>query len=184
MTSKDHDLQIPCIAHGAVRPEQTFPEYGAERRRLTVLKYRDDRSWGGHNRLRHPAARALDVAPGKNFLKAQLHELLIYLGQRVATLLITAHQELIGSSIETPVDAIYLVDPLTLIRHCETKGEVRQAISVMKERSRALGRTIRGRRIEHAGIYMGSPWSDLPGVLTGVPIHEKNEDNLRAGNRP
>ena len=34
MISTDHDLQMHSIAHGAVRPEQTFPEYGAERRRL------------------------------------------------------------------------------------------------------------------------------------------------------
>src|SRR5215510_8376544 len=36
MTSANHDLQVQSIAHGAVRLEQLYPEYGAERRRLIV----------------------------------------------------------------------------------------------------------------------------------------------------
>ena len=45
----------------------------------------------------------LNAMPGERFLTIQLHELLMYLGQRgVATILIGAHQGLIGSADDTP----------------------------------------------------------------------------------
>src|SRR6185369_8073833 len=47
MTSTQHDLQVQSIAHGVVRLEQLNPEYGAERRRLVVLKYRGVHFRGG-----------------------------------------------------------------------------------------------------------------------------------------
>ena len=40
LTGTSHDLQVQSIAHGVVRLEQLNPEYGAERRRLLVVKYR------------------------------------------------------------------------------------------------------------------------------------------------
>lgn len=36
----DHELQVQSIAHAVVRLEQLYPEYGGERRRLRVVKYR------------------------------------------------------------------------------------------------------------------------------------------------
>jgi circadian clock protein KaiC len=49
MTSTAADLQVLSIAHGAVRLEQMNPEYGTERRRLTVLKYRGVGFRGGYH---------------------------------------------------------------------------------------------------------------------------------------
>ena len=49
MTSTQHDLQVQSIAHGALRLEQLYPEYGSERRRLIVLKYRGVRFRGGYH---------------------------------------------------------------------------------------------------------------------------------------
>jgi len=49
MTSANHDLQVQSIAHGVVRLEQLYPEYGAERRRLIVLKFRGVRFRGGYH---------------------------------------------------------------------------------------------------------------------------------------
>ncbi len=40
---------MQSIAHGVVRLEQLHPEYGAERRRLIVLKYRGVRFRGGYH---------------------------------------------------------------------------------------------------------------------------------------
>jgi circadian clock protein KaiC len=40
MTSTDHDLQVQSIAHGVVLLEQLNSDYGADRRRLRVVKYR------------------------------------------------------------------------------------------------------------------------------------------------
>src|SRR6188472_2204180 len=49
MTSSDHDLQVQSIAHGVVLLEQLNPDYGAERRRLRVVKYRGVKFRGGYH---------------------------------------------------------------------------------------------------------------------------------------
>jgi circadian clock protein KaiC len=40
LTATERDLQVQSIAHGVILLEQMNPEYGAERRRLRVVKYR------------------------------------------------------------------------------------------------------------------------------------------------
>jgi len=313
MTSTNHDLQVQSIAHGAVRLEQLYPEYGAERRRLIVLKFRGVQFRGGyhdyvikrggiqvyprliaseHRRVvgeeklgsgiaefdkllgggieggtstlivgaagtgksslaaqfvaaaaergqnaalfifdesshtlltratglgidlrkhvdagtvtiqqvdpaelspgefAHAIRRAveqhqakvvvidslngyLNAMPEERFLIIQLHELLTYLGQAgVATLMIAAHQGLIGNAMITPVDASYLADAVILMRYFETRGEVRQAISVVKKRGGAHERTIREIRLRPGSITLGEPLREFRGILTGVPIME------------
>lgn len=322
LTSSSHDMQVQSIAHGAVRLEQLNPEYGSERRRLIVLKYRGVRFRGGYHdysirrggievfprliaaehrsdqppekiasgiaemdkllgggiergtstlivgaagtgksslasqfaaaaaargeraalfifdesvntlltradglgiRLRDPIADGrvtiqqvdpaelspgefahairrsvecrqvkvvvidslngyLNAMPAERFLIIQLHELLTFLGQAgVATLLIGAHQGLIGGQMITPVDASYLADAVILMRYFESKGEVRQAISVVKKRGGPHERTIREFRLEPGRICVGQPLSDFRGVLTGTPIYEGGNETSRQG---
>ena len=115
----------------------------------------------------------LNAMPEERFLIIQLHELLTYLGQAaVATILVGAHQGLIGGQMITPVDASYLADSVILMRYYELRGEVRQAISVMKKRGGAHERTIRDFRLENGRIVVGPALRDFRGVLTGVPIFE------------
>lgn len=314
MTSTAHDLQVQSIAHGAIRLEQLFPEYGADRRRLMVLKYRgvafrggyhdyaivrgglqvyprliasehrvepsyeriasgvaeiDELVGGGIDRgtstlivgaagtgkstlaaqfvvanakkggcaamfafdentntlltrtseigidlaeqmdnglvtiqqidpaqlspgeFAHAIQRAveerqvsvvvidslngyLNAMPDERFLTIQLHEILTYLGQNnVATILIGAHQGLIGVAMQSPVDATYLADAVVLMRYYELRGEVRQAISVVKKRGGAHERTIRDFRMTSTGISVGPPLREFRGVLTGVPVIER-----------
>ena len=40
LTSDANEKTVHSIAHGVVRLEEKAPEYGAERRRLSVLNYR------------------------------------------------------------------------------------------------------------------------------------------------
>ena len=49
MTSTDKDLQVQSIAHGVIRLDQLYPEYGSERRRLLVVKFRGVSFRGGHH---------------------------------------------------------------------------------------------------------------------------------------
>src|SRR5918992_4326862 len=49
MTSTDRDLQVQSIAHGVILLEQRNPDYGAERRRLRVVKYRGVKFRGGNH---------------------------------------------------------------------------------------------------------------------------------------
>jgi circadian clock protein KaiC len=58
------------------------------------------------------------------------------------------------------------------MRYFETKGEVRQAISVVKKRGGAHERSIREFRMEKGHITVGQPLREFRGVLTGVPVFE------------
>ncbi|MGE0161051.1 MAG: ATPase domain-containing protein [Gemmatimonadales bacterium] len=313
LVTTSHDLQVQSIAHGVVRLEQLYPEYGAERRRLIVLKFRGVRFRGGyhdytiqrggidvfprliasehvgapvmtklasgiadldtllgggiergtstllvgaagtgksslatqfvsaaadrgesaalfifdestHTLLTRSAGLGIDLRshleagrvtlqqidpaelspgefahairrvverqkvsivvidslngylnamPEERFLIIQLHELLTYLGQAgVATLLVGAHQGLIGGQMIAPVDASYLADAVVLMRYYELRGEVHQAISVVKKRGGAHERSIREFRMDGGRITVGEPLRDFRGVLTGVPLLE------------
>jgi circadian clock protein KaiC len=124
----------------------------------------------------------LNAMPEERFLTIQLHELLTYLGQAgVATLLIAAHQGLIGGPMISPVDASYLADAVILLRYFEMKGEVRQAISVVKKRGGAHERTIREFKMQDGRISIGQPLRDFRGILTGVPIFEGVPDQRKEG---
>ncbi|OWK32859.1 ATPase domain-containing protein [Sphingomonas mucosissima] len=49
LTSDANDKTVHSVAHGVVRLEELAPEYGAERRRLRVVKYRGRRFRGGYH---------------------------------------------------------------------------------------------------------------------------------------
>jgi circadian clock protein KaiC len=118
----------------------------------------------------------LNAMPEERFLVIQLHELLSFLGRAgVATLLISAHQGLVGGQMISPVDATYLADAVVLLRYFEIRGEIRQAISVVKKRGSAHERTIREFRLEPGRISVGEPLRDFRGVMTGVPIYESSD---------
>ena len=117
----------------------------------------------------------LQAMPEERHLTIQLHELLMYLGQKgVATVLIGAHQGLIGAQMNTPIDASYLADAVILLRYFEHKGEVRQAISVMKKRGSRHERTLREFRLDTGRISVGDTLREFRGVLTGVPSYEES----------
>jgi circadian clock protein KaiC len=119
----------------------------------------------------------LNAMPEERFLTIQLHELLMYLSQKgVATILIAAHQGLVGGQMSGPVDTSYLADAVILLRYFEARGEVRQAISVMKKRGSRHERTIREFRLDEGRIDVGKVLHDFRGVLTGVPVYEKATD--------
>jgi circadian clock protein KaiC len=115
----------------------------------------------------------LNAMPGERYLTVHLHELLMYLGERnVATILIGAHQGMIGTTMHTPVDASYLADAVVMLRYFESHGAVRQAISVVKKRGGDHERTIREFGLGAGGITVGKPLREFRGVLTGVPVLE------------
>ena len=112
----------------------------------------------------------LNAMPGEKFLIVQLHEMLSFLGQAgVATILISAHQGLVGSQMNAVVDASYLADTVVLMRYFEAAGEVRQAISVMKKRDGVHERSIREFRMDQGKIHISAPLRNFRGILTGTP---------------
>jgi len=111
----------------------------------------------------------LNAMPGEQHMLLQLHDLLAYLGSLgVITILVSAQLGLIGT-MSNRVDVSYLADGVILLRYFEAEGEVRQAISVLKQRTGEHERTIRPFVMSSRGFEIGEPLRELRGVLTGVP---------------
>jgi len=49
LTTENLDKTVHSVAHGVIRLEELAPEYGAERRRVRVIKYRGRRTRGGYH---------------------------------------------------------------------------------------------------------------------------------------
>ncbi|MCA1684743.1 MAG: AAA family ATPase, partial [Planctomycetia bacterium] len=112
----------------------------------------------------------LNAMPEERFLSIQLHELLTFLGHMgVVTFVVVAQHGVLGSVMATPLDTSYLADSVILFRYFESRGEVKQALSVVKKRSGAHERTIREYTMGATGIQVGEPLRNLHGVLTGTP---------------
>ncbi len=112
----------------------------------------------------------LNSMPDEKFLVAQMHELLIYLGQKnIATILVAAQKGLIGSNMQGAVDASYLADSVLLLRYFEAEGEVRQAICVIKRRNGEHERNIREFSMKGGRVSVGEPLRDYDGVFSGIP---------------
>lgn len=98
-----------------------------------------------------------------------LHELLAYLNSRgVITILVSAQRGVVNAEQAT-FEATYLADLVILLRYFEAQGAVRQAISVVKNRSEEHERVIREFEISKRGIRIGAPLRQFEGVLTGNP---------------
>lgn len=113
----------------------------------------------------------LSAMPEERFLTIQLHELLTYLGQQgVVTMMVVAQQGLLGSGMQTPVDASYLADTVVVLRYFEARGRVRRAISVIKKRSGAHEDTVRELRLRKGGLWVGEALGEFHGILSGTPM--------------
>jgi circadian clock protein KaiC len=111
----------------------------------------------------------LNAMPAQRYLTLQLHELLAYLNQQgVITIMVLAQQGLVGS-MQSTVDLTYLSDTVVLTRFFEARGQLKQALSVIKKRSGDHERSIREMWVNSQGVCVGEPLVDMQGVLTGVP---------------
>ena len=120
----------------------------------------------------------MNAMPEEQFLTAQLHELLTYLGRKgVTTLLVVAQHGMMGTNMQSPVDTSYLADSVVLLRYFEYAGKVKKAISVVKKRSGAHEESIRELRFDEHGIHLSEPLAQFRGILTGVPVELKTAGN-------
>ncbi|HVS69742.1 MAG TPA: ATPase domain-containing protein [Phycisphaerae bacterium] len=123
----------------------------------------------------------MNAMPEEQFLTAQLHELLTYLGQQgVTTFLVVAQHGLLGSTMQSPVDTSYLADSVVLLRYFEYAGMVKKAISVVKKRSGPHEETIREIWFDRQGIHLSEPLRRFRGILTGVPVELGSETSAAA----
>lgn len=121
----------------------------------------------------------LNAMPDETLLIPQMHDLLTYLSQRgVLTLLLMAQSGVMGSGEISPLDISYLADAVLLLRHFESEGRIRRAISVIKKRHGEHEQTIRELRITSAGVQIGEPITSFSNILTGTPTFEGNRQAL------
>ena len=112
----------------------------------------------------------LSSMPNEQALTLQLHDLLAYLGQQGIVAIMTLSQYgFVGSNMNTPIDVSYLADSVLLFRYYEVRGEVKQAISVVKKRTGGHERTIRELSFNKNGVNVGEALRKFEGVLTGTP---------------
>jgi len=102
-------------------------------------------------------------------LTIKIHELLSHLGSQGVTTFLTLAQRGIFGAPPEDTDVSYLADAVILLRYFEAQGEVRRAISVVKQRSGAHESTIREFRVAEGGLHVGEPLHQFHGVLLGVP---------------
>jgi circadian clock protein KaiC len=117
----------------------------------------------------------MNAMPEERFLTTHLHELFAYLNQKgVLTMMVVAqHGMMVGSGGHLmSVDVSYLADTVLLFRYFETKGEIKQAVSVFKKRTGDHERTIRELRISPDGVEVSHALSEFRGVMTGVPQYD------------
>jgi len=121
----------------------------------------------------------LNAMPEERYLTIQLHEMLTYLGQQgVVTLMVVAQRGVLGSGMQTPVDASYLADTVIALRYFEAKASLRRAISVVKKRSGAHEDTLREMRLARGGIALGEPLHEFHGVMSGIPAIAKDDGDF------
>ena len=120
----------------------------------------------------------LNAMPNERFLMLHMHDLLMYLNQQGVLTLMTMTQHGVLAPIQSPVDVSHLADNVIMLRYFEALGEIRQAISVVKNRDSSHERTIREFQITPTGIRIGQPLREFRGVLSGVPIYGGKENLL------
>jgi circadian clock protein KaiC len=122
----------------------------------------------------------LQAMPDERFVVLQLHDLLMYLGQKgVVTVLILAQHGVIGHDLSAPAEVSYLADTVILVRFFEAGGVVRKALSVVKKRTGPHETTIREYELGAGGIRIGEPLTAYHGVLTGVPTRASGAERAR-----
>lgn len=103
-------------------------------------------------------------------LVTNLHALIKYLqNMGVAVILVTEITSVVGDFEVTESGVSYLADNVVFLRYLEIDGELRKAIGILKKRLSDFEKTLRQFEITRYGIKVGSPLSELRGILRGVP---------------
>jgi circadian clock protein KaiC len=112
----------------------------------------------------------LTAMTSERFLLAQLHELLAYLNAHgVLTIMTTAQHGMVNGAETTSFELTYLADLVIYLRYFEAGGNVRKAISVIKNRLSAHETSIREFEITDRGLKIGAPLRQFEGILSGIP---------------
>jgi len=113
-----------------------------------------------------------NAMPEEHFLTLHLHELLSYLTDAAATVLLIVSQHGALGHVSSPVDVSYLADAVILLRYYETRGAFRRAISMLKKRTSAHEQTVRDYLLTGEGVRIGPVLEEFRGILSGMQSME------------
>lgn len=147
LTTDVNDKTVHSVAHGVIRLEELAPEYGAERRRMRVIKYRGRRFRGGYHDL------AIETGGVKVFPRLVSAE---HRSKFDRTIISTGQQRfdaLLGGGIERCSSVLILgpagtgksITALTFIKSAIARGEraamfvFDEELGLLVERAKALG---------------------------------------------
>jgi len=103
-------------------------------------------------------------------LVSDLHALCRELRNRGMTVLLVDEVESITGDFQaTEAGLGYLADNIVFLRYLEVRGGLRKAIGVLKKRLGDFEKTLREIEITRAGIRVGTPLTELRGILSGTP---------------
>ncbi|WP_411966284.1 ATPase domain-containing protein [Haloferax sp. YSMS24] len=112
----------------------------------------------------------LSVQGGKDALVKKLHALGRYLkNMGVTVIFVDEHQHVTGEFSATNSGVSYLADNIVFLQHVELDGTLEKVIGVLKKRTTQFERTLRKFEITDEGLVVGSPMTDLRGILSGSP---------------
>lgn len=109
------------------------------------------------------AMRGEDMVP-------HLHALCQYLQNKGLTvLLINDIEAITGGFRATEIGISYIADNIVFLRYLEIQGEIHRTVGVLKKRMTGFERALRKWEITNDGITVGSPMTNLRGILGGIP---------------
>ncbi len=160
-SASEAELHVQTLAHGIIVLEQGQPEYGNERRRLRVVKFRGASYSGGYHDF---VIRKGGIMVFRRLVAAEARRPVVLekLPSGVAGI-----DHLMGGGIERGTS--------TLIAGAAGSGKSTLAAQFVLERS------IREFWLSSSGIDVGEPLRQFRGVLTGVPVFEDSPAPLMAG---
>ncbi|NJC04288.1 circadian clock protein KaiC [Sphingomonas kaistensis] len=147
LTTDANDKTVHSVAHGVIRLEELAPEYGAERRRMRVIKYRGRRFRGGYHDL------AIETGGVRVYPRLVSAEHRNSFDRTVISTGQTTFDALLGGGIERSSSVLILgpagtgksITALTFIRSAIGRGEKAamfvfdEELGLLIERAKALG---------------------------------------------
>ncbi|MEL7333970.1 MAG: ATPase domain-containing protein [Cyanobacteria bacterium J06560_2] len=143
--------------------------------KFASLVDQDVERWGAEIVIIDTLTGYLNAMPTKARLISQMHEITRRLNrQDVLTFLVVAQHGVMGISMDITIDISYLADTVLLFRHFETAGELRQAISVYKNRYGAHEKQICEVLLRPGGIQINDELGQFSGILSGLPQYRES----------
>jgi circadian clock protein KaiC len=115
------------------------------------------------------------VGPQKAFRQFVIGLTSFIKDQSITGLFTNTTPTLIGGSSVTETHISSLTDSIILLRYVEMFGEMHRGLMVLKMRGSPHDKEIRELTIDAEGMHLGEPFRTVSGILSGNPVHSREE---------